>query len=111
MFSAEQYANELDYLVRYAHDDWVGFSVISGTVGGLLGRGATMDRQQELALRIVGDLLSAGARAGDLTASDETPFAAWEGNPAEVLARIAAEVRAMPGLPDSGDICWFTVID
>ncbi|PWK64548.1 hypothetical protein BCL76_115192 [Streptomyces sp. CG 926] len=103
----EAYRREVDYLVRYAHDDWLGFSVISGSVGSMLGRGASFEEQLGLLLRIVCDLYDAGVRAGDLTESPTKPFLAWPAGRAEALARIAAEVRASCRLPDSGDICWF----
>lgn len=109
MVSQDAYRRELEYLVQYAHDDWLGFSVISGSVGSLLGRGASFQEQLTLLLRIVGDLYDAGARAGDLTESTREPFLLWRMEKAEVLARIAAEVQSHSWLPDSGDVCWFTV--
>ncbi|MFF5778874.1 hypothetical protein ACFY7Y_18240 [Streptomyces virginiae] len=107
--SQEAYRRELDYLIRYAHDDWLGFSVVSGAVGGLLGRGASFEVQLGLLLRIVGDLYDAGARAGDLTESTSEPFLPWNADKAEALTRIAAEVEPQSRLPDSGDVCWFAV--
>lgn len=104
-----RYRDELEYLTRYAHDDWIGFSVVSGSVGGLLGRGAPFDAQVDLLLRIIGDLYDAGVRAGELTESAEKPFLPWRLEKAGALARIAAEVRRLARLPDSGDVCWFTV--
>jgi hypothetical protein len=109
MVNQDAYCRELDYLIQYAHDDWLGFSVISGSVGNLLGRGASFQEQLTLLLRIVGDLYDAGARAGDLTESTREPFLPWQMEKAEVLARIAAEVQSHSRLPDSGDVCWFTV--
>ncbi|MFF2785269.1 hypothetical protein ACFVT6_00595 [Streptomyces sp. NPDC058049] len=103
------YRRELEYLIRYAHDDWLGFSVVSGSVGSLLGRGASFEVQLGLLLRIVGDLYDAGARAGDLTESASEPFLPWRADKAEALTRIAAEAEPQSRLPDSGDVCWFTV--
>lgn len=48
-------------------------------------------------------------RAGEPTESEEEPFLPWRLEKADALARIAAEVRHLPRLPDSGDVCWFTV--
>ncbi|MBT2407535.1 MULTISPECIES: hypothetical protein [unclassified Streptomyces] len=109
MVNQEAYRRELEYLIQYAHDDWLGFSVLSGSVGSLLGRGASFEEQLGLLLRIVGDLYDAGARAGDLTESPQEPFLPWRAEKAEVLTRIAAEVKTSSRLPDSGDVCWFTV--
>ncbi|MBT2441809.1 hypothetical protein J7E93_17165 [Streptomyces sp. ISL-36] len=99
----------MEYLVQYAHDDWLGFSVVSGSLGSLLGRGASFQEQLALLLRIVGDLYDCGVRAGELTASTCEPFLPWRMEKADVLARIAAEVQQQARLPDSGDLCWFTV--
>ncbi|GAA3125071.1 hypothetical protein [Streptomyces goshikiensis] len=109
MVDEEAYRRELEYLSRYAHDDWLGCSVVSGTVGGLLGRGAPFEEQLALFLRIAGDLYDAGARPGDLTESERDPFLPWTTDRADGLARIEAEVGAHRRLPDSGDVCWFTV--
>lgn len=109
MVNQDAYRNELDYLIQYAHDDWIGFSVVSGSVGSLLGRGASFEEQLSLLLRIIGDLYDADVRAGELTESTEEPFLPWRLEKADALARIAAEVRHLSQLPDSGDICWFTV--
>ncbi|MCX4825710.1 hypothetical protein OG883_38895 [Streptomyces sp. NBC_01142] len=108
MVNQDAYRRELEYLIQYAHDDWLGFSVLSGSVGSLLGRGASFQEQLTLLLRIVGDLYDAGARAGDLTESTRDPFLPWRMEMAEVLARLAAEVQSHSRLPDSGDVCWFT---
>ncbi|MGN9792647.1 hypothetical protein ACTMTU_16330 [Streptomyces sp. OZ13] len=109
MMHQDAYRRELEYLVQYAHDDWLGFSVITGSVGSLLGRGASFQEQLTLLLRIVDDLYDAGARAGDLTGSAQGPFLLWRLEKAEVHARIAAGVGSHSRLPDSGDVCWFTV--
>ncbi|MFD9035563.1 hypothetical protein ACFVZW_31140 [Streptomyces sp. NPDC059567] len=109
MKNQDAYRGELEYLIQYAHDDWIGFSVVSGSVGSLLGRGASFEEQLTLLLRIIGDLYDHGVRAGELTASTEVPFLPWPLEKADALARIAAEVRRLSELPDSGDVCWFTV--
>ncbi|MFC9293855.1 hypothetical protein ACFTWH_08810 [Streptomyces sp. NPDC057011] len=109
MVNDEAYRRELDYLSQYAHHDWLGFSVVSGAVGGLLGRGASFQEQLALLLRIVAELHDAGVRPGDLTESDQDHFLPWNADKAAALARIEAEVDAHSRLPDSGDICWFTV--
>ncbi|OKK03618.1 hypothetical protein AMK26_19375 [Streptomyces sp. CB03234] len=109
MANQDAYRRELGYLTRYANDDWLGFSVINGSVGSLLGRGASFRDQLTLLLAIVGDLYDAGARAGEPTESAGDPFVPWRMDRAEMPARIAAEVQPHSRLPDSGDVCWFTV--
>ncbi|WP_432010732.1 hypothetical protein [Streptomyces cucumeris] len=104
-----KYGEEFNYLLEYAHEDWVGFSVISGAVAGILGKGAGQPQLREMAIRLIGDLYDRGVRAGDLTSSDTHPFTPWGATKAETLDRIRSEMAKLPGLPDSGDICWFTV--
>lgn len=107
----EEYTEELDYLAEYVHDDWLGFSVVVGTVGKLLGKGRTLEERTGLLVRIVGDLLAQGAEAGDLTDDPDRPFTAWGTSRDETLSRIKSAIDGLGRLPESGDICWFTVDD
>ncbi|MFF4501609.1 hypothetical protein [Streptomyces sp. NPDC001401] len=109
MPTEEEYGEEFSYLADYVHEDWLGFSVITGTVGKLLGKGHSMEERKRLTLRIVGDLLDLGAKAGDLTADEEKPFIAWETDKAATLSRIKSEMESLGRSPESGDICWITV--
>ncbi|MCA1217784.1 hypothetical protein [Streptomyces sp. 8L] len=105
----EAYSEELSYLAAYAHDDWLGFSVLVGSVGTLLGKGHTAREQTRLLPRIVGDLLARGAAAGDLTDDLDQPFEAWGTGTVETVSRIAGAIDGLGRLPESGDVCWFTV--
>ncbi|WP_431770966.1 hypothetical protein [Streptomyces cucumeris] len=100
---------EFRYLLEYARADWLGFSAISGAAASELGKGASQSQLREAALRLIGYLYDQGVRAGDLTSSDAHPFAPWDATKGETLDRIRSEMAKLPGLPDSGDICWFTV--
>lgn len=108
-FTEQQYQDTLTYLEGYVHDDWLGFSVLVGSAGQLLGPGAGDQDYCDLSLRIVDDLLARGAVAGDLTASDSAPFEPWGLDRETTLMRMRHEIATMNHLPESGDIGWLTV--
>ena len=105
----EEYGEELSYLADYVRDDWLGFSVITGIVGKLLGKGSLLEERRRLTLRIVGDLLDLGAEAGDLTDDPDHPFKAWGTGKAATVSRVESALGELGHLPESGDIGWFTV--
>ncbi|MCX4750274.1 hypothetical protein OG455_32980 [Kitasatospora sp. NBC_01287] len=107
-FTTEEYLDELSYLNDYVRDDWLGFSVITGSAAKLLGDEYSRPAERELCLRLIRDLLSEGARAGDLSADPDHPFLPWESDAAGSLTRIRAELEALGKSPDSGDVCWFS---
>lgn len=109
MDTSGDYDTEIRYLLGYARDDWLGFSVISGAVASLLGKGATRQELTSMTLRIVSDLYDGGVRAGDLSASEAHPFSPWGAEKQEILERVESDMRKLSGMPDSGDICWFTI--
>ncbi|WP_431817902.1 hypothetical protein [Gordonia jacobaea] len=109
--SDSTYASELHYLVEYAQADWVGFSPIVGAAASLTKHDYSRHKLNATILQLVSDLLDNGAPAGDLTASETTPFAPWQLPRDEVLQRIRREIDELPGFPVSGEICFFTVVE
>lgn len=109
MDTQPRYKEELDYLLGYAREDWLGFGPIIGSACGILRGNWSRDAENALVLRLLSDLLAAGVRAGDLTSSDEEPFAPWPGDSAAILDRIRQKLATLGESPDTGDICWFTV--
>lgn len=85
--------------------------MLVGAGGQLLGRGHTLRERTALLLRIVGDLLDAGAEAGDLTDDLGAPFAARGAGRDETLTRIKAAVEDLGRLPEPGEICWCSADD
>jgi hypothetical protein len=63
---------DLDYLVNYAREDWVGLSVVAAISGAAAGKGATLDTLTTAILSIIGSLIDQGAIPGDLTGHDPT---------------------------------------
>jgi hypothetical protein len=108
VLSEDEYREEFSYLAEYADDDWLGFSVITGTAATLLGKGYSLEQEERLVLRIVGDLLDLGAQAGDLSDDPDGPFKPWHTGKNESLTRIETELKSLGRSPESGDICWIT---
>ncbi|KNA90917.1 MULTISPECIES: hypothetical protein [Gordonia] len=109
--SDSTYASELHYLVKYAEADWVGFSPIVGAAASLTKHNYSREKLNATILQLVSDLLDNGASAGDLTASETTPFAPWQLSRDEVLQHIRREIDELPDFPVSGEICFFTVVE
>lgn len=105
------YKSELVYLTDYARQDWLGFSVIAGSAAKLLGSQYTPDREREVTLSLIERLLDSGVQAGDLTADPDRPFIPWHFDKSDALRRIEREMDKLGRLPDSGDICWFTIVE
>jgi hypothetical protein len=103
----ESYEEALAYLTDYVNEDWVGFSVLTGTAAQLLGAGADEESLRLMLLRLVDELLQRGARAGDLT-GDPEPFRPWDLDRAGTLDRIRREMEALGAPAESGDIAWLT---
>ncbi|WP_410659963.1 hypothetical protein [Amycolatopsis sp. lyj-112] len=99
------YEEDLEYLLNYAQEDWVGLSVVGGIAGTRAGKGATFDEMTSALLAVISDLIDRGAVPGDLVEGDPG-FVPWLGTKDEVLARFANEVRALRSMPETGEVCW-----
>jgi hypothetical protein len=98
---------EVEFLNSYTHDDWLGFSVITGGIASARRGNEPEPLFRELVLAVVRELLDLGVSAGDLTASDEHPFIPWSGSVDEVMARIEQGIADLGRLPKSSEVCWF----
>jgi len=103
-----EFADDVEYLVEYAQDDWVGMSPVTAVASAVAGKGANLEQQISALLTLIGDLMDQGAVPGDL-AEGGPGFVAWSGTRDEILQRIADETRALGGLPDSGEVTWLHV--
>jgi hypothetical protein len=103
--SNSSYQDDMDYLLDYAREDWVGMSPVSAVVGAAAGKGATFDELMSTMLAVVGELLECGAVPGDLVDQDQS-FKPWPGAKEEHLRRIEAEITALGRLPESGEVAW-----
>jgi hypothetical protein len=102
-YSASQ--ADLDYLLDYAREDWLGLSVVTAISGATAGKGATLDTLASTTLSIIGDLIDRGAVPGNLTEHDPG-FEAWSGTKDDWIERIATEIREQGRLPETGEVCW-----
>jgi hypothetical protein len=97
--------DDLDYLLDYAREDWVGMSAVSAVVGAAATKGATFDELISAMLTVVGELTDCGAVPGDLL-EQEPGFRPWPGTKEAHLRRIEAEIKALGRLPESGEVAW-----
>ncbi|MFI9449739.1 hypothetical protein [Amycolatopsis sp. NPDC052450] len=95
----------LESLLDYAREDRVGLSVVVAVAGAKVGEGATIAERTTALLSVVEALMDRGALPGDLVGTDRD-FVAWPGSKAEVLSRLACEVKALGDLPATGELCW-----
>ncbi|NBH10966.1 hypothetical protein [Amycolatopsis sp. SID8362] len=103
--SNSSYQDDLDYLLDYAREDWVGLSPVTAVAGAVAGKGATFEELTSATLAVIGDLIDRGAVPGDLIEQDPG-FKAWSGTKEEHLRRIAAETKALGRLPETGEVAW-----
>jgi|SRR5215217_6433013 len=104
--STKKYQDYLNQLVEYAHEDWLGFSVISPKVARIAEEGASFEDMLPIFRKLVSDLLDAGASLGDFASSPGLPFVAWAGTKEENLATMEIKLRELGEMPMSGDIGW-----
>src|SRR3981189_2255205 len=103
--SNSSYQDDLDYLLDYAREDWVGLSPVNAVAGTVAGKGATFEELTSAMVSVIGDLIDRGAVPGDLIEQDPG-FKAWSGTKEERLRRIAAETKALGRLPETGEVAW-----
>lgn len=102
------YDEDLEYLLDYAREDWVGFSVVNAVAGRIVGRDAGFQALKSAMLTVIGDLLDRGAVPGDLM-KGEPAFSPWPGTKAQRLSRIEAEVESLGRAPCTGEVAWIHV--
>lgn len=104
------YERALDYLVRYATEDWVMMPVLVSEARGVAGRDATKRQVMNTMVDLASSLLDHQVEPGDLGED----FEPWSGSREQRLERLRAGLDAMLAadeLPVGPDICWFHKID
>lgn len=97
---------DLEYLLQYAQDDWIGLSTLVSKSGKTLGEEATWEEVADLMLDSISRLIDFGAIPGDLTEEGDLTFIPWRGAKQERLERIRIEIRNLGRLPYTGEVCW-----
>jgi hypothetical protein len=110
-YSQEKYEEYLAFLIGYARDDWLGFSVISPKVARVAADDASLEELILVFRKLISDLLDAGAKIGDFADTEGAPFVGWPGTKEENLAKMETEIRKLGKLPMSGDVGWITSLD
>ncbi|MDQ4118927.1 MAG: hypothetical protein M3235_18490 [Actinomycetota bacterium] len=113
MAETGSYQETLDYLRRYAAEDWLELSVVVDWANSVTGPGSTPAEIAAMTMRFAEDLVAAGAVPGDLV-SDTRDFVPWAGKATEQMGRLRSELSEMVSqgrLPEGIDVCWFHKIN
>ncbi|WP_328608799.1 hypothetical protein OG943_06670 [Amycolatopsis sp. NBC_00345] len=105
-----EFADDFQYLMEYASEDWVGMSPVSATASAMAGKHPTLEQEISALLTLIGELMDRGALPGDLI-KDYPDFVPWTGTKEEILQRIERETRALGDMPHSGQVTWLHVVD
>jgi hypothetical protein len=103
------YDDAIDYLSRYAAEDWLSLSIVLVHANGVTGAGSTVAEIVDMTVRMSADLVSDGAPAGDLVA-DDRDFVPWPGGATAQVDRIRSELSVFvtrDNIPADFEICWF----
>lgn len=109
MSSTGAYDEAIDYLRRYAAEDWLSLSIVLVYANGVTGAGSTVAQIVDMTVRMSADLMSDGSPAGDLVA-DDRDFVPWPGDSKAQLERVRSELStfiARDEIPADFEICWF----
>lgn len=113
MSETGSYQETLDYLRRYAAQDWLELSVVVDWANSVTGPSSTHTEIADMTVRFARDLVATGAVPGDLVA-DARDFVPWSGDVTAQMSRLRTELDEMVSrgrLPEGTDICWFHKID
>ncbi|MDT8911105.1 hypothetical protein [Amycolatopsis sp. PS_44_ISF1] len=110
MSIAPEFAEEFQYLMEYASEDWVGMAPLSAAASAMAGKHPTLEQEITSLLTLISELMDHGAVPGDLI-KDHPDFVPWPGTKEEILERIERETRALGDMPISGQVAWLHVVD
>ncbi|PRX49200.1 hypothetical protein B0I33_103233 [Prauserella shujinwangii] len=102
-FETLPYDDRLDYLLRYASDDWLERSTVVDAANRVAGSEASDREIIDMTMKLASDLIDRGAVPGDLIEGDPG-FVAWPGTADERLGRLRREIEVLGHLPDPGDV-------
>ena len=112
-YSTIPYDGALNYLLRYAVDDWLEMAIVVDHANQVLGAEATKGEIVDMTIRLSADLIDHQVLPGELVAQDPG-FRAWPGGKKDLMDRLGRELREMVArdrLPMPTEVCWFHVVD
>jgi len=106
------YDQVVSNLISYAHDDWLGLEVLTGSVRECFDHRPSFAEVRPLAIRVMRDLIRTGAMAGDISGTDGSwRFVPWAIPPQEAIDKITQALEERDTYPGPGDIGWLTFPD
>ncbi|WP_371790382.1 hypothetical protein OG285_05840 [Streptomyces sp. NBC_01471] len=105
---SEIYESELAYLVQYAEQTSVYFTILWDAAETVADDGSSVPEVQKAALSLVGDMLDRGIRAGDMSPQEGEEVVPWDLSREGVLHRIEREMQMYDDPYDYIKICWFS---
>lgn len=107
MVSEEAYAEELEYLVDYAHESLVYFDIVRDAAEKIAGTGSAEPQIQQATLSLIADMIDQGVKVGDPSPRPDADLIEWGMPKGEALNRIAEEMKKRNHPSDFINICWF----
>ncbi|MFJ5673592.1 hypothetical protein [Streptomyces sp. NPDC093097] len=108
MEDAEEYAEEVEYLVDYARMTLLNFHPVWDSAEGLAGDGASVEVVMDVTLRLISDMLDHGVILGDMSSRPDEGFMPWDTAKDESLRRVSERMRRHPNRSDFLKVCWFS---
>lgn len=103
------YDKVLAGLISYARDDWLGMEAVASARRDCFDYRASYAQARPLTIRVVRDLVHAGAVAGDIAAADDNwHFVPWPLSPEQAIEKIVHDLEERDTYPGPGEVGWLT---
>ena len=101
------------FLVCYAQNDWLGFFGLSSALKKFYPAGLSETEKQAIVVRLAGELWDRNVRPGEPTNTNPITFVPWDMPKQAAVHRFQSELAALGHIPllDTGEVCWFDLIE